>query len=152
MILKEATIIVKKHRAQLTFCEPLFRVSFIWSTIGINSGLFSTPLQCNTLRYSSGNFNLYKKPATSRLSSGSSPPKEDILRHRLFIDSDQMPTWVHYCFCLIMQLVYIPVDSPGLWFFDCWENLFCKYMYVFMAFLLSLSGMFNCDRHFQIFA
>ena len=40
--------------------------------------------------------------------------KEDILRHRLFIDSDQMPTWVHYCFCLIMQLVYIPVDSPGL--------------------------------------
>ena len=102
--------------------------------------------------YSSGNFNLYKKPATSRLSSGSSPPKEDILRHRLFIDSDQMPTWVHYCFCLIMQLVYIPAEAPPS---DCGSFLIGRtffvnmYAYVFMAFLLSISGMFICDRHFQ---
>ena len=78
--------------------------------------------------------------------------KEDILRHRLFIDSDQMPTWVHYCFCLIMQLVYIPAEAPP---FDCGSFLIGRtffvnmYAYVFMAFLLSISGMFICDRHFQ---
>ena len=82
----------------------------------------------------------------------SSPPKEDILRHRLFIDSDQMPTWVHYCFCLIMQLVYIPAEAPPS---DCGSFLIGRtffvnmYAYVFMAFLLSISGMFICDRHFQ---
>ena len=104
--------------------------------------------------YSSGNFNLYKKPDSATLGSGSSLSslKEDILRHRLFIDSDQMPTWVHYCFCLIMQLVYIPAEAPPS---DCGSFLIGRtffvnmYAYVFMAFLLSISGMFICDRHFQ---
>ena len=63
-----------------------------------------------------------------------------------------MPTWVHYCFCLIMQLVYIPAEAPPS---DCGSFLIGRtffvnmYAYVFMAFLLSISGMFICDRHFQ---
>ena len=99
--------------------------------------------------YSSGNFNLYKKNLIVLLSVlaplSLSSLKEDILRHRLFIDSDQMPTWVHYCFCLIMQLSPTTFLLLLLIFFYRYIEVF--YVSIFTVFLLCFfTGMFCFDN------